>query len=72
MVRWVLFYQVTSSRMRRNGLKLCQERFRLDIRINFFTKRIVRHWNSLPREVVVSPSPEIFKKHVGKALQDMV
>ena len=67
-----LFSQVTSNRNRGNGLKLHQGRFRLGIRKNFFTKRVVKCWNRLPGKVVEPPSLEVLKKCVYMALHDTV
>ncbi|CAM5083358.1 unnamed protein product [Natator depressus] len=58
-----LFSVVADDRTRSNGLKLQCGRSRLDIRKNFFT---VKHWNALLREVVKSPSLEVFKAGLTK------
>ncbi|KFQ98259.1 hypothetical protein Y956_04223, partial [Nipponia nippon] len=55
-----------------NGFILKEGRIGLDLRKKFFTMRVVRHWNRLPREAVDSPSLEVFKARLDGALSNLV
>jgi len=63
-----LFPVVPSDRTRGKGHKLKQKKFQLNTRKNFFPLRVTEPWPRLPREVVESPSLEIFKTHLDKVL----
>jgi len=63
---------VCSDGTTRNGFKLKGGRFRLDIRKKFFTMRVVRPWNRMPREAVAAHSLEVFKARLDGALSNLV
>jgi len=47
-------------------------RFRPDIRKQFSTVSVVKHWNRLPREVVDAPSLEALKIRLDGALNNLI
>lgn len=55
---------------KKKQLQVAPGRFRLDIWENFFTRRLVRHWDRLPRAVEGSLSLEVLNKHPDVALHN--
>ena len=62
----------SGSRTRGNGHQLKHRKFCTNVRKNFFTVRVMKHWSRLPREVVESPSLEMFKTHLDAYLCNLV
>jgi len=63
---------VCRDRTRADGFKLKEGRFRLGIRKQFFTMRVVRPWPRLPREAVGTPSLAGFKARLDGALSTLI
>lgn len=61
-----------SDRTRGNGYKLKEREFNLGIRNKFFTVRMARHWNRLPRQVVNTPTLAVSKARLDRALSSLV
>jgi len=66
------FSRACCDRTRGNGFKLREGRFRLDIRMKFFTMRAVKHRSVFPREVADAPSLETFKVRLDGALSNLI
>jgi len=67
-----IFSVVPSDRTRGNGHKRKQRNFQLNMRKNFFPRRVTEHWNRLPRGAVESPSLETFKPRLDVVLCNLL
>ena len=61
-----------SDRRIGNGFNLKEGRFKLDVRLKFFTQKVVRCWNWLPREAVYAPSLEVLKARLDENLGSLI
>jgi len=67
-----IFSRACHNRTRSNGFKLREGRFRVDVRKEFFTMRVAKHWNGFPREAADGPSLETFQARLDWALSNLV
>jgi len=66
------FLVASSNRTRNNGLKLEHTKFHTNMQKNLFMVKMTEYWNRLPREVVESPTMEIFKTHLDTHLCNLL
>ena len=59
-----------SNKARGNGHKLEHRKLHTNTRKNFIS--VTEHWNRLPRQVVESPTVEIFRTHLDALLCNLL
>ena len=57
----------TDRGLRGHSLKLVTTRSRLEIRRNFFSRRVVKDWNALPQAVINAATVNSFKNRLDHA-----
>ena len=58
------------TRHTQDPLNLARKYARTDIRRNFFSVRVIDHWNSLPSDIKASTSVSLFKNYVKRSKLD--
>jgi len=71
-MRTGFFNRASSNRTSGNDLTVKEDRFRIYTRKKFFMMRVLKHWNTLPREVVDAPSLETFKVRLDGGLSNLI
>jgi len=67
-----LHLEEASERTRNNGHRLQQEKWSLELKKKILSVRMFQHWNRFHREIVKSPSLEIFKTCLDRVLDNMI
>ena len=66
------FFCMKDSVTRGHSLTLVKQRCKKDIRLHFFSNRIVNLWNCLPEKVVKAPSISSFKELLCTTAVDQI
>ena len=67
-----LFHQTATDRIREHSPSCARGDTGWILGKSFSQERVIKYWNGLPREVVESPSLDVFKKRLVVALGAMV
>ena len=60
------FQLADNSRTRGHSSKLAEAHSRCDVRLHFFSVRVLNRWNSLPQAAVDVTTVDSFKNHLEK------